>query len=351
MRSALLTGARSIEVRQVPDPVLAEPTDALVQVVAACVCGSDLWEYRSDDAAADGPHPMGHEFVGVVTDVGDEVHRIRAGQFVVAPFLWNDGDCRWCAAGLPSSCVRGGIWGWPDVDGHPVPGGQGEFVRVPFADATLLPAPEMPDPAMVPALAALSDVVGTGHYAAVSGGVRAGSVVAVVGDGAVGLCAVLAAVRLGAERVIALSSHADRADIARRFGATDVVTGRGPYALAQVQELVGDALVPHVLECVGTDSSWSTAFDIVAPGGHIGYVGVPAGVTAGLPLRRAYGKNLHLAGGVAPVRRYLPELLAAVLDGSLDPSPVLTDELPLDRIGEGYAAMDERRAVKVLIRP
>ena len=348
MRASQLQGSRTVAIIDVPRPELYEPTDAIVRVSAACVCGSDLWSYRAADPE---PALMGHELIGVVEEVGHDVRTVTPGDFVVAPFVFSDGDCAFCRDDWPTSCVQGGIYGYPDTHGHPVDGGQGEYVRVPLADGTLVATPENPDDALIPALATLSDVAGTGHHAAVSGGVGPGSTVAVVGDGAVGLCAVLAAVRLGAERVIALSSHPDRAAIATRFGATDIVSVRGEAARDAVRDLVGELGVPHVLECVGTDQSWSTAFDLVGTGGSIGYVGVPAGITEGFPIRRAYGKNVHLAGGVAPVRRYLPALMEAVLDGTFDPSPVLTHTLPLTDIAEAYAAMDERRAVKVLIRP
>jgi len=355
MRATVLHGAYDVRLETVPDPRLLAPTDALVRVVAACICGSDLWPYRGDPAP-DRPRRIGHEFVGVVEEAGDEVTTVRAGQLVVAPFLWSDGTCPLCRRGVQSSCLAGGGWGGTDREGRPVDGGQGEYVRVPRADGTLVAVPgsdgsdgSAVDEALIPDLLALSDVMGTGHHAALAAGVGPGSTVAVVGDGAVGLCGVLAARRLGAERVVAMSRHAARQELARRFGATDVVELRGEEGAAAVRELCDGIGPDAVLECVGTKESMRQAFATVRPGGTVGYVGVPHGVE--VPIREMFGGNKNLAGGVAPVRAYLPELMADVLDGSLRPGAVFDTELALDDVAEGYAAMHERRAVKVLLRP
>ncbi len=346
MRAVLHHGERDIRVETVPDPVLREPTDALVRVLVSCICGSDLWPYRRPGVRDGGPARIGHEFVGVVEAVGSDVTTVRPGDVVIAPFMFSDGSCVLCQEGLQSSCLHGGFWGAAHVDG-----GQGDAVRVPWADGTLVVAPVDADDERLPALLTLSDVMGTGHHAAVSAGVTAGSTVAVVGDGAVGLCGVLAAHRLGAERIILLGRHEDRIAVGRTFGATDIVPERGEEAVARVRELTGGLGAAHVMEAVGMQSSWDTAAAIARPGGTIGYVGVPNGMTDGLPARALFVNNIGLRGGMAPVRAYLPELLAAVLDGSIDPSPVFDLELPLEQAAEGYAAMDERRAIKVLLRP
>lgn len=343
MRAAVIHGAHDVRVTDVPDPRLVEPTDAVVRVLLSCVCGSDLWDYRGTYPVG-APARVGHEFLGVVTDVGSAVPDLRAGDLVVAPFLWNDGDCVYCAQGLPTSCRRGGIWGAPGADG-----GQGEAVRVPFAAATLVRLPVHENDERLPALLTLSDVLGTGHHAARSAGVRPGTSVVVVGDGAVGLCAVLSARRLGAELVIALSRHPRRAALARQFGADEIVEERGDAAVERVRELTGGLGADHVLECVGSDLSWATALDAVRDGGRIGYIGVPAAVTEGLPLRTLYGRNIAVNGGVAPVRSYLPELLPEVLAGRLDPSPVFDLSVDLEQVADGYDAMDRRTAIKALV--
>lgn len=346
MRAVVHHGERDIRVETVPDPVLVEPTDALVRVLLSCICGSDLWPYRRPGVRQGGPARIGHEFLGVVEAVGSDVTSLRAGDVVIAPFVWSCGRCVFCEAGLQTSCLNGGDWGAPDIGG-----GQGEVVRVPQADGTLVVAPVGQDDPRLPALLTLSDVMATGHHAALSAGAGPGTHVAVIGDGAVGLCGVLAARRLGAERITLLSSHEDRAAIGRTFGATEVVTERGDAAVAHVKDLTDGLGVPHVLECVGMQGSWDTAVGIARAGGTIGYVGVPAGMTSGLPLMSMFRANVAVRGGVAPARAYLPGLLADVLAGSLDPSPVFDLELPLERAPEGYAAMDERRATKVLLRP
>lgn len=345
MRATVLHGGFDVRLEDVPDPVIVEATDAIVRVLASCICGSDLWGYRRPGPREGGPARVGHEFVGVVTDVGADVATVRPGDVVIAPFVWSDGTCPNCRAGIFTSCLHGGDWGAPGVDA-----GQGEAVRVPFADGTLVVAPVAPDDERMPALLTLSDVMGTGHHAARSAGVGPGATVAVVGDGAVGLCAVLASRRLGAERVILLSRNERRAALGREFGATDVVAERGEAGAAAVLDLTDGLGAPHVLECVGTQESWVSAAGMARPGGTIGHVGVPMAVTA-LPHWRMFGANIGVRGGVAPVRAYLPELLADVLAGRLDPSPVFDLELPLDQVAEGYAAMHERRAIKVLLRP
>jgi threonine dehydrogenase-like Zn-dependent dehydrogenase len=344
VRATTIHGPGDIRVEHVPDAALREPTDAVVRVELACVCGSDLWAYRGVSKRRPGQR-IGHEFVGEVVDVGSEVTSVRVGDRVIAPFMWSDGTCAYCAAGVQTSCPEGGFWGQDGFDG-----GQGEAVRVPQADGTLVTVPKDADPALLPAFLALSDVMGTGHHAALAAGVRPGSVVAVVGDGAVGLCGVLAATRLGAERVIALGRHEDRAAVARIFGAGDQVVERGEAAVERVRELTGGLGATAVLECVGTGPSWETALGVVRDGGRIGYVGVPHGME-GLPLRTLFGRNVGVGGGVAPTRRYLPGLLADVLAGRLDPSPVFDRTVPLDDVADAYRAMDDRTALKVVVKP
>ncbi len=343
MRATVLHGPKDVRLEQVPDPVIQAPTDALVRVTAACVCGSDLWPYRGVRPTTE-PRRIGHEFVGYVEEVGSAVTTLRPGAFVVAPFAISDGTCPHCRNGITTSCEQGAWWG-ADTDG-----GQGEYVRVPLADGTLVATVEPPDDALVPALLALSDVMGTGHHAARAARVRPGRTVAVVGDGAVGLCAVLAAKRLGADRIVAFSRHPDRQAVARRFGATDVVAARGDEGAEEVRELLGGIGADAVLECVGTQESMAQALATVRPGGAVGYVGVPAGGPE-LPIGQLFGANVTVGGGVAPVRAYLPELMGEVLDGVLDPSPVFDLELPLAQVTEAYAAMDERRTIKPLLRP
>jgi hypothetical protein len=290
------------------------------------------------------PGPIGHEFVGVVQQTGAEVHTITAGDLVIAPFAYSDGTCPHCRAGCPSSCVAGGFWARGGADG-----GQGEAVRVPFADSTLIRVPGSDhSDGIMRSLLALSDVMSTGHYAAVCAGVSPGSVVAVVGDGAVGLCGVIAARRLGAARIIALSRNATRQKLARSFGATDILAERGDAATAAVLELTEAVGVDAVLECVGTHQSMTTAFAIARPGAMIGFVGIPHGVE--VPIDAMFRRNVGLRGGDAPVRTYIPELLADVLEGRIDPGRVFDFETDLESIAEAYAAMDERRAVKALVR-
>ncbi|GAA2123109.1 zinc-dependent alcohol dehydrogenase family protein [Nocardioides bigeumensis] len=348
MKATLLHAPGDIRVEDVPDPSIVTPNDALVRVTAACVCGSDLWPYRGINKVS-GPRRIGHEFVGIVEEVGSDVSTVRPGDFVIAPFLYSDGTCAHCQAGVHTSCVNGGGYGHPDVDGALVDAGQGEHVRLPYADGTLVSTPEVPDESQVPALLTLSDVMGTGWHAALSAGVEEGHTVVVVGDGAVGLCGVLAASRMGAERVIAMSRHEPRQAIARQFGATDVVEVRGDDAVAAVKELTDGIGADAVLECVGTGESMATAFGCARPGATVGFVGVPHDVD--LPMGTMFGENVGLRGGVAPVRAYLPMLRDLVLAGEIDPGVVFDLELPLAEAAEAYAAMDERRAIKSLLRP
>ena len=349
MRATLIHAPRDIRVEDVPDPVVQGAGDALVRVVAACVCGSDLWPYRGV-VPTDEPHRIGHEFVGVVEDLGSEVSTVKVGDFVIAPFALSDGTCVHCRNGVHTSCANGAWWGGEDAEGRPIDAGQGAAVRVPMADGTLVATPDLPDDSMVASLLTLSDVMGTGHHAALSAGVGKGSTVVVVGDGAVGLCGVLAASRLGAERIIAMSRHADRQQLARHFGATDVVAERGDEGVAKVEELLGGIGADAVLECVGTKESMQQAIDAARPGGRVGYVGVPAG-GAELPIRQLFGSNVSVGGGVAPVRGYIPELLQDVLSGAIDPGKVFDLVLPLDQAADAYAAMDERRSIKTMLRP
>lgn len=332
-----------------PDARLTAPTDAVVRVVAACVCGSDLWPYRGVTPVT-APRRIGHEFVGVVEAVGTDVAHVAQGDFVIAPFYWCDNTCINCVNGVSTSCLHGGWWGAPDREGHLVDGAQGEFVRVPLADGTLVKTAGAPDDALVPSLLTLADVMGTGHHAAISAGVTEGSTVAVVGDGAVGLCAVLAARRLGAARIVAMSRHADRQAIAREFGASDIVAERGDAGVEAIKDLFDGIGPDFVLECVGTKESMDQAVRSSRPGGMVGYVGVPNG-GAELPIRTLFGSNVGVNGGVAPVRGYIEELLPEVLSGSINPGRVFDLELSLEDAAEAYAAMDERRATKVLLRP
>ncbi|GAA1509984.1 hypothetical protein BJ978_001177 [Agromyces terreus] len=349
MLATVIHAARDIRVETVPDPVLSTGGDAIVRVVAACVCGSDLWPYRGI-TPTDQPHRIGHEFVGVVEAVGDDVESIEVGDFVIAPFYVCDGTCVNCRNGVSTSCLNGGWWGGDDRLGGFADGGQGERVRVPLADGTLVPVPVEVEPDMVPGLLTLSDVMGTGHHAAVSAGVQPGESVVVVGDGAVGLCAVIAAKRLGATTIIAMSRHADRQALARRFGATHVVAERGDEGVAAVRELTGGIGADRVLECVGTKESMDQAIRSARPGGMVGYVGVPNGGPE-LPVRPLFNRNVGVNGGVAPVRGYIEELLPDVLSGEIEPGLVFDLTLPLAEAAEAYAAMDERRAIKVMLQP
>jgi threonine dehydrogenase-like Zn-dependent dehydrogenase len=348
MRATVLHAPRDIRVETVADPSILEPSDAIVRVAATCVCGSDLWPYRGI-VEVNKPQRIGHELVGVVEEVGRDVSNVRAGDFVIAPFAISDGTCVHCRHGVHTSCERGGFWA-ATVEDRPVDGAQGQWVRAPLADGTLVAMAETPDDTMIPSLLTLSDVMGTGHHAAIAAEVKPGETVVVVGDGAVGLSAVLAARRLGAERIVLMSRHADRQALGRDFGATDVVPERGEEGIARVHELLGGIGADAVLECVGTKESMDQAIDSARPGGRVGYVGVPNGGPE-LPIRKMFGRNVSVGGGVAPVRAYIEELLPDVLDGSIEPGRVFDLELPLEQIPEAYAAMDERRSIKTLLRP
>ncbi len=342
MRAAIFKGPHSIEVGERPDPVITAPTDAVVRVVLGCVCGSDLWYWRGETPHAVGS--IGHEFVGVVEDVGAEVRGIAVGDLVIAPFKYCDGTCPHCRAGVSSQCIAGGAFGDGKIDG-----GQGEAVRVPLASGTLVPVPgSKHSDEMMRSFLALSDVMCTGHHAAVSAGVISGSVVAVVGDGAVGLSAVLAAHRLGAGRIIALSRNPARQRVARLFGATDILAERGEAAIGAILELTDGVGVDAALECVGTGQSLATALGIARPGSVVGVVGVPHGVEN--PMETVIFRNIGVRGGVAPARTYIPELLQDVLEGRINPGRVFDFETDLDHVADAYKAMDERRAIKSLIR-
>ncbi|WP_207455139.1 zinc-dependent alcohol dehydrogenase family protein [Desertivibrio insolitus] len=349
MRATLIHGERDIRLEEVPDPQLSTGHDAIVRVSAACVCGSDLWPYRGVTDTTE-PRRIGHEFVGIVEQVGEHVTQVKVGDFVIAPFYDCDMTCANCLNGVSTSCLNGGWWGAEQRDGSFADGGQGEFVRVPHADGSLVATPEKPSAALVPHLLTLADVMGTGHHAAVSAGVTDGSTVVVVGDGAVGLCAVIAAKRLGAGRIVVMSRNPARQALAKEFGATDIVEERGDDGVEKVKALFDGIGPDAVLECVGTAESMDQAIRSARPGGRVGYVGVPNG-GAELPIRRLFGSNVSVGGGVAPVRNYIEELLPDVLEGRIKPGRVFDAEFALDDIAEAYAAMDERRAVKSFVRP
>ncbi|MCC3301253.1 zinc-dependent alcohol dehydrogenase family protein [Arthrobacter sp. zg-Y895] len=338
MLGTLLYGERDVRVEDVPRPVLKESTDAILRVVAACVCGSDLWPYRGIEPVRR-PRPMGHEYVGVVEEVGTAVSQIKPGQFVVGSFFASDNTCEICAAGYQSRCVHAAGVG----------GAQAEYLRVPLADGTLVATAEAPEPEVIPSLLAASDVLGTGWFGAAAAEAAPGKTVAVVGDGAVGLLAVLAARQMGAERIIAMSGHPDRQELAREFGATDIVQERGDDGVAAVRELTGGLGAHSVVEAVGTQASMLQGIGCTRPGGHMGYVGVPHGVQ--LPGEQLFFAEIHLLGGPAPVRRFLPELMGLILQRKIDPGKVFTLELPLGEAPEAYRAMDERRTIKALLRP
>jgi threonine dehydrogenase-like Zn-dependent dehydrogenase len=341
MRAAVFIEPRRIEVTDRPDPVIREPTEAIVRVALACVCGSDLWYYRGESPFE--PGPIGHEFIGVVEDVGAEVHNVKKGDFVISPFAFSDGSCPNCLNGVTTACMHGGFY---PMNGD---GGQGEAVRVPLADGTLVPVPGSGhSEEMMRSLLTLSDVMATGHHAAVCAGVKPGSVTAVVGDGAVGLCAVLAAKRLGAKRIIAMSRHRARQQLAREFGATDIVEVRGEEAIETVKEMTNGIGVDAAMECVGTGQSMQTAIGVARAGSMVGYVGVPHGIE--LPIDAMFQRTVGVRGGGAPAGIYAPELLCDVLEGHIDPGRVLDFQCDLDGVAEAYAAMDERRAIKSLLR-
>jgi threonine dehydrogenase-like Zn-dependent dehydrogenase len=338
MRGAVLHAPGDIRVEDRPDPTIEKPSDAIIRLAATCVCGSDLWPYRGIEAV-DGPAPMGHEYVGVVQEVGSDVRSIKPGQFVVGSFFASDNTCEICRAGYQSRCVHAELVG--------AIGTQAQNARIPLADGTLVATPELPSDDLVPSLLAASDVLGTGWFAAVAAEAGRGKTVAVVGDGAVGLLGVLAAKQLGAERIIAFSRHASRQALAREFGATDIVSTRGDEGVAEVKELTNGLGAHSVIEAVGTQESMMQAIRATRPGGHVGYVGVSHDVQ--LPGDELFFSAVHLHGGPAPVRRFLPELIDLITTRAIDPGKVFDLTLPLDQAAEGYKAMDERRAIKTLL--
>jgi threonine dehydrogenase-like Zn-dependent dehydrogenase len=338
MRGAILHAPRDVRYEERPDSMIIEPTDAIVRTVATCICGSDLWPYRGIDKVIE-PRPIGHEYCGIVEQVGSAVTSVKPGQFVIGGFVASDNTCPNCRYGVQTSCLQG-----TGYDGC-----QSELIRIPLADGTLVATPELPPEDLIPSLLTLSDVMGTGWHAAVSADVKPGMTVAVVGDGAVGLCGVLAASQLGAERVIAMSRHQPRQRLARDFGATDIVAERGEEGIARIKELTNGVGAEAVLECVGTDESMLQALRSARPGGMVGMVGAPHGVE--FPIQVLFWPNVGLRGGPAPVRHYLPDLLDRVWNRRIDPGKVFDMVLPLEQVAAGYRAMDERRAIKVLLRP
>jgi threonine dehydrogenase-like Zn-dependent dehydrogenase len=337
MKAAVLYGPGDVRLEERDAPRIIEPTDAIIRLSATCVCGSDLWDYRGINPVTQ-PKPMGHEYCGIVEEVGGAVRVIMPGQFVIGSFFASDNTCPNCQAGYQSSCQHKVFVG----------GAQATHLRVPLADGTLVATPEVPSADLIPSLLTLSDVMGTGWFAAVAANVQPGKTVAVVGDGAVGLLGVLSAKQLGAERIIAMSRHASRQRLAREFGATDIVTERGDEGVARIKELTGGIGADAVLECVGTQESMQQAGRSTRPGGSMGYVGVPHGVE--ISGERLFYAHIHLHGGPAPVGRFLPELIDLVCSGKIHPGRVFDLVLPLDQVAEGYRAMDERRAIKSLLR-
>jgi len=338
MRGTVIYGARDVRFEERADPAIEAPTDAVVRVVAACVCGSDLWPYRGINEIG-GPTPIGHEYVGVVEQVGSAVATIERGQFVIGSFYASDNTCPNCLAGYQTNCLHR----------EPVAGAQAELLRVPLADGTLVATPGQPAPEMIPSLLTLSDVMGTGWFAAVAAQVRPGMTVLVVGDGAVGLLGVLSARQMGAARIIAMSRHEKRQTLAIEYGATDIVTERGDEGVARVRELTDGVGADAVLECVGTAESMQQAIKSARPGAHVGFVGVPHGVT--IEGTQLFRSHVAVHGGPAPVRQYLPELIDLVWKGEINPGKVFDLTLPLEQVAEGYRAMDERRAIKTLLLP
>jgi threonine dehydrogenase-like Zn-dependent dehydrogenase len=344
MRATVMHKAHDVTIENVPDAAIQEPTDAVIRITRACICGSDLWPYNGGPNQ-DGQR-MGHESIGVVEEVGSDVQTIRRGQVVVMPFAYSDGSCMFCEEGLQTACVHGGFFG----NGGEPGGAQAEALRIPQADGTLYALPVGEDDALMPSLLTLSDVMGTGHHAAVTARVAPGHKVAVVGDGAVGICGVIAAKRLGAEQIVIMGRHSDRIALAKEFGATDVVSERGDEAIARVRELTGGFGVHSVLECVGTGQAMDTSMGIVRPGGAVGRVGVPHYETINGAQTMFY-HNVIVAGGPAPVRAYIDELLPDIMEGRLDPGRVFDRTVDLDGVPDGYRAMNEREALKVMIRP
>ncbi|HKR23183.1 MAG TPA: zinc-dependent alcohol dehydrogenase family protein [Pyrinomonadaceae bacterium] len=342
MKATVMYGAGDVRIENVPDATIINPTDAVVTVTRSCICGSDLWPYKSMEPTATG-RVMGHEAIGVVEAVGREVSTVKPGDFVVMPFAWSDGTCEFCRRGLQTACVHGGYFGNEEI-----PGAQAEAVRVPLADGTLYVSPAR-DKGLLPSLLTLSDVMGTGHHAAVVANVGPGKSVAVVGDGAVGLCGVIAARRLGAEQIIILGRHPDRIALAKEFGATDVVSERGDEGIERVRELTGGLGAHSVLECVGYQESTLTALSIARPGGAVGRVGVPQDLT--MPAAdTTFSNNITIGGGPAPVRAYMDELLPDVLEGRIEPGRVFDQTTNIDGVPDGYRAMNERESIKVMIQ-
>src|SRR5215472_11969331 len=339
MKGTVLYGPGDIRFEDRDDPGIVEPTDAILRLAATCVCGSDLWPYRGLQPI-DGPAPMGHEYCGIVEEVGSAVKSIKPGQFVVGSFATSDNTCPHCQSGYQSACVHREF----------MLRAQAPFVRVPNADGTLVPTPGgTPSPDLVPSLLACSDVLGTGWFAADAANVRSGGTVVVVGDGAVGLLGVLSAKQMGAGRIIAMSRHEKRQKLAREYGATDIVTERGDEGIVRIKDLTKGVGADSVLECVGTQESMMQAIQSTRPGGYVSYVGVPHGVE--LDGQQMFFSHVHLHGGPAPVRCYLPELIKLVLNDKINPGKVFDLTLPIDQVAEGYRAMDERRAIKTLLRP
>jgi len=338
MQGAVLYGPRDVRFEERDDPKIIKPTDALIRIAAACVCGSDLWPYRGIQPTAQ-PTPMGHEYCGTVQEVGSAVKSIKRGQFVIGSFFASDNTCPNCQIGYQSSCQHRELVG----------GAQAPLLRVPLADGTLVATPDVPSEELIPSLLTLSDVMGTGWFAADAANVKPGSTVAVVGDGAVGLLGVLSAKQMGAERIIAMSRHRSRQKLACDFGATDIVTERGDEGVARIKEMTKGIGADSVLECVGTQESMMQAISATRPGGHVGYVGVPHGVE--LDGEKLFFSHVHLHGGPAPVRRFLPELVDLVWNKKINPGKVFDLTLPLRQVADAYRAMDERRAIKVLLHP
>jgi threonine dehydrogenase-like Zn-dependent dehydrogenase len=347
MRATIMHKARDVRIENVPDAAIQQPTDAVIRITRACICGSDLWPYHDlQPGSVAGGQRMGHEAIGIVEAVGSDVHRVRPGQLVIMPFAYSDGSCMFCEEGLNTSCVHGGFFG----NGGEAAGAQAEALRVPQADGTLYPLSVGEDDALMPSLLTLSDVMGTGHHAAVTARVKAGHKVAVIGDGAVGLCGVIAAKRLGAEQIIILGRHAGRIALAKDFGATDVVSERGQEAVERVRSLTQGFGVHSVLECVGNEQAIAAALGIVRSGGAIGRVGVPHYSPIDLS-GTFFFQNVAIAGGPAPVRGYIDELLPDVMEGRIEPGRVFDRTVSLNDVPDGYRAMDEREALKVMVRP
>ncbi|HEV2596476.1 MAG TPA: zinc-dependent alcohol dehydrogenase family protein [Sphingomicrobium sp.] len=344
MRATIMHKAHDVRIENVPDAAIKEPTDALIRVTRACICGSDLWPYN-DLPGTPGGRPMGHEAIGIVEDIGRDVKTLQRGQLVVMPFAFSDGTCTFCRDNVQTSCVHGGFFGSPDVGGA-----QAEALRIPQADGTLYALSVGEDDALMPSLLTLSDVMGTGHHAAVHAQVGPGRTAAVIGDGAVGLCGVIAAKRLGAEQIIIMGRHQQRIALATAFGATDVVSERGAEAVERVRELTGGFGVHSVLECVGAEPAMETALGIVRPGGAIGRVGVPHYGPVDIAGSVFY-HNVTVSGGPAPVRAYIDELLPDVMEGRIEPGRVFDRTVGLDGVPDGYRAMNDREAIKVMVRP